>query len=87
MLGLDRAIWPKHRPVLGSDAKIDDTNIHAASPEDFNYLGLKDDAATSTIEIVGGALENIDVPADLAQQIADEESAERPTDDQRLPLA
>jgi hypothetical protein len=36
-------------------------------PEDFNHFGLKDDAATSTVEIVGGALEYVHVPADLVQ--------------------
>jgi hypothetical protein len=82
MLGLDRAVRPEDGPVLGPDAKINGSNIHAHSPEDFNHLGLKDDAATSTVEIVGGALEDVDVPADLAQQIAREEPAERPTNDQ-----
>ena len=82
MLGLDRAIRPKHCPVLGSDTKIDDTNIHAASTEDFYYLGLKDDAATSTIEIVGGALENVDLPADLTQQGSCKKPAQRPANDE-----
>jgi hypothetical protein len=62
MLGLDRAIRPEDSPVLGPDAKIDATNVHAGSPEDFNHFGLKDDAATSTVEIAGGAL---DVPPTL----------------------
>ena len=86
MLGLDRAIRPKDSPVLGSDAKIDGTNIHARSPEDFNHLGLKHDAATSTVEIVSGAFEYLDVPADLAQQITREEPTERPTNNQRPTL-
>ena len=86
MLGLDRAVRPEDGPVLGSDAKIDGPNIHAHSPEDFNHLGLKDDAATSNVEIVGGALEDVDAPVDLAQQIAREEPAERPTNDQRPAL-
>ena len=67
MLGLDRAIRPEDSPVLGPDAKIDAANVHAGSPEDFNHFGLKDDAATSTVEIVGGALEYVHVPADLVQ--------------------
>jgi hypothetical protein len=66
MLGLDRAVRPEDGAVLGPDAKINGSNIHAHSPEDFNHLGLKDDAATSTVEIMGGALEDVDVPADLA---------------------
>ena len=82
MFGLDRAIRPQHSPVLGSDAKIDGTNINAGALEDLNYLWLKDNAATSTVEIVGRALEYIHVPADLVQQISDEEPAERPTYDQ-----
>jgi len=59
MLGLDRPIGPEDGPVLGPDAKIDATNVHGGSPEEFNHLGLKDDAATSTVEIVGGALEYV----------------------------
>jgi hypothetical protein len=82
MFGLDRAVRPENSPVLGSDAKIDGSNIDAGSPEHFNHLGLKDDTATSTVEIVGGALEYFDVPADLVQQIAREEPAERSTYDQ-----
>jgi hypothetical protein len=83
MLGLNRAVWPEDGPVVGPDAKIDGSNINAYSLEDFNHLGLKDDAATSAVEIVGGALEVVDIPVDLAQQIAGEEPAERPTNDQR----
>jgi hypothetical protein len=81
-LGPNRPIRPKDGPVLGSDAEIDGLDVRAGSPEDFNHLGLKDDAAASTVEIVGAALENIDVPATSAQQIPREEPTERPTDDQ-----
>jgi len=44
---------------------------------------LKHDAATSAVEIVSGAFEYVDVPADLAQQITREESTKRPTNNQR----
>src|SRR5262249_49078495 len=65
-----------------ADARGCEGSLDALPRRDFNHLGLKDDAATSTVEIVGGALEDVDVPADLAQQIAREEPAERPTNDQ-----
>jgi hypothetical protein len=42
--------------------------------EDFDHLGLKHDAAASTVEILGGTLEYLDVPADAAQQITRERS-------------
>ena len=82
MLGLGRPVRPEHSPVPGLDAELDGPNIHAGSPEDFDHLGLKHDAAASTVEILGGALEYLDVPADAAQQITREQSAERPTYDQ-----
>ena len=56
----------RRRSGTWTGLKINGSNIHAHSPEDFNHLGLKDDAATSTVEIMGGALEDVDVPADLA---------------------
>jgi hypothetical protein len=52
MLGLDRAVPPEDGPVLGPDSKLDRPNVDAGSPEHFNHLRLKDDAAASTVEIV-----------------------------------
>ena len=78
MLGLDRSIRPQDSPILGSDSKLDGSNIYLRSPEDLNHLGLKDDTPTSTVEIVGGALEDVDVKSDLAQQIAREQPPSEP---------
>jgi hypothetical protein len=55
MLGQDRAIRPEDGAVVGSDAKLDRSNIHAGSPKHFNHVRLKDDAAATAVEIVGGA--------------------------------
>jgi hypothetical protein len=75
VLGLDRSVGPEDGAVRGPYTKLDGSKIDACPPEDLDHLGLKNDAAAAAIEIVGRALEDVDIPTDSAQQVSREEPA------------
>ena len=86
VLGLDRSVGPKDGAVRGPYAELDGAKINARTPEDLDHFGLKNDAAPAAVEIMRRALEDVDVPAASAQEVAGEQPAERPADDQGPPL-
>jgi hypothetical protein len=85
VLGLDRSVAPEESAVRGPHAELDDGKIDLRPPEGLGHFGLKNDAAPATVEIMGRALEYVDLPTDSPQEVAGEEPAERPADDQGPP--
>jgi hypothetical protein len=68
VLRLDRPVWLQHGAVRGPYAEIDFSKIDAHPPEHFDHLRLENDAAAATVEVVGRAFKDVDVPADLSRE-------------------
>ena len=86
VLGLDRSVGPKDGAVRGPYAELDGAKINGRTPEGLDHFGLKNDAAPAAVEIMRQALEDVGVPSDSEQEVAGEEPAERPADDQGAPF-
>ena len=62
--------------IAGLDPEGDGIEVDAGLANDFDHVGLENDAAAATVQIVRGALEDIDVPADPPQQVSGKEATQ-----------
>jgi hypothetical protein len=76
------ALWVEAHPVarLGTEPLL---HRNPKLGEDREQLLVRTDPRAARGEIVGHALVDVDFPTQVAEQVAGEEPAERPTDDDR----